>query len=137
MRVSAVWAPKGHDRSDVCFVCFGPDDGLGGVRIAVVGTGYVRLVVGVCLAESGAGVVCIDVDQVKLRLLEHRQVPFFEPGAHRCSRATGCSASPLATILRRAFAAARWCSSPSARRRLKTARLFEPRAQGPESSGHG
>ena len=50
------------------------------MRIAVVGTGYVGLVAGVCLAESGADVVCIDVDQTKLRLLEQGQVPFFEPG---------------------------------------------------------
>ena len=50
------------------------------MRIAVVGTGYVGLVAGVCLAESGADVVCIDVDQAKLRLLEQGQVPFFEPG---------------------------------------------------------
>jgi UDPglucose 6-dehydrogenase len=50
------------------------------VRIAVVGTGYVGLVAGVCLAESGADVVCIDVDQAKLRLLEKGEVPFFEPG---------------------------------------------------------
>jgi UDPglucose 6-dehydrogenase len=50
------------------------------VRVAVVGTGYVGLVAGVCLAESGADVVCIDVDQEKLRCLERGQVPFFEPG---------------------------------------------------------
>ncbi len=50
------------------------------MRIAVVGTGYVGLVAGVCLAESGADVVCIDVDQQKLRSLEKGQVPFFEPG---------------------------------------------------------
>ena len=50
------------------------------MRIAVVGTGYVGLVAGVCLAESGADVVCIDVDQAKLRLLEKGEVPFFEPG---------------------------------------------------------
>jgi UDPglucose 6-dehydrogenase len=50
------------------------------VRVAVVGTGYVGLVAGVCLAESGADVVCIDVDQEKLRCLERGEVPFFEPG---------------------------------------------------------
>jgi UDPglucose 6-dehydrogenase len=50
------------------------------VRVAVVGTGYVGLVAGVCLAESGADVVCIDVDEAKLKLLEQGQVPFFEPG---------------------------------------------------------
>jgi UDPglucose 6-dehydrogenase len=50
------------------------------MRVAVVGTGYVGLVAGVCLAESGADVVCIDVDQNKLRQLESGEVPFFEPG---------------------------------------------------------
>ena len=38
------------------------------------------LVAGVCLAESGADVVCIDVDRAKLDLLEKGEVPFFEPG---------------------------------------------------------
>lgn len=50
------------------------------MRVAVVGTGYVGLVAGVCLAESGADVVCIDVDQEKLKSLEKGQVPFYEPG---------------------------------------------------------
>ena len=50
------------------------------MRVAVVGTGYVGLVAGVCLAESGADVVCIDVDRAKLALLEKGEVPFFEPG---------------------------------------------------------
>ena len=50
------------------------------MRVAVVGTGYVGLVAGVCLAESGADVVCIDVDPDKLRRLERGEVPFFEPG---------------------------------------------------------
>jgi UDPglucose 6-dehydrogenase len=50
------------------------------MRVAVVGTGYVGLVAGVCLAESGADVACIDVDPDKLRRLEKGEVPFFEPG---------------------------------------------------------
>lgn len=50
------------------------------MRVAVVGTGYVGLVLGVCLAESGADVVCIDVDQQKLNQLERGEMPFFEPG---------------------------------------------------------
>ncbi len=50
------------------------------MRVAVVGTGYVGLVAGACLAESGADVVCIDVDQEKLKRLERGEVPFFEPG---------------------------------------------------------
>jgi UDPglucose 6-dehydrogenase len=50
------------------------------MRVAVVGSGYVGLVAGACLAESGADVTCIDVDQSKLRQLEAGEVPFFEPG---------------------------------------------------------
>jgi len=50
------------------------------MRVAVIGTGYVGLVAGVCLAESGADVACIDVDPDKLRRLERGEVPFFEPG---------------------------------------------------------
>jgi UDPglucose 6-dehydrogenase len=50
------------------------------MRVAVIGTGYVGLVAGVCLAESGADVACIDVDPDKLRRLEQGEVPFFEPG---------------------------------------------------------
>jgi UDPglucose 6-dehydrogenase len=50
------------------------------VKVAVVGSGYVGLVLGVCLAESGADVVCIDKNEAKLRLLEKGEVPFFEPG---------------------------------------------------------
>jgi UDPglucose 6-dehydrogenase len=50
------------------------------VKVAVVGSGYVGLVLGVCLAESGADVACIDKNQAKLKLLEKGEVPFFEPG---------------------------------------------------------
>lgn len=50
------------------------------MRIAVVGTGYVGLVAGACLAESGSDVVCVDVDEDKLRKLEAGRVPFYEPG---------------------------------------------------------
>lgn len=50
------------------------------MRIAVVGTGYVGLVAGACLAESGSDVVCVDVDQAKLQKLEAGKVPFYEPG---------------------------------------------------------
>jgi len=50
------------------------------VRITVVGTGYVGLVVGACLAETGNDVVCIDVDQRKIRALRRGRVPIFEPG---------------------------------------------------------
>ncbi|UDY37503.1 UDP-glucose dehydrogenase family protein [Dermatobacter hominis] len=51
-----------------------------GSRIAVVGTGYVGLTTGACLAHLGHEVVCLDTDRDKLRLLARGTVPFREPG---------------------------------------------------------
>ena len=50
------------------------------MKIAVVGTGYVGLVVGACLAESGNDVICVDKDESKVRMLKRGQVPIYEPG---------------------------------------------------------
>jgi len=50
------------------------------MRITVVGTGYVGLVVGTCLAETGHNVVCVDVDEAKIESLKHGVVPIYEPG---------------------------------------------------------
>jgi UDPglucose 6-dehydrogenase len=50
------------------------------VKIAVVGTGYVGLVTGTCLAESGNDVVGIDKDLGKIELLEAGRLPIYEPG---------------------------------------------------------
>lgn len=50
------------------------------MKIAVVGTGYVGLVVGVCLAENGNTVVCVDNDQRKIDVLRRGEVPIYEPG---------------------------------------------------------
>jgi UDPglucose 6-dehydrogenase len=50
------------------------------MRIAVVGTGYVGLVVGTCLAESGNDVTCVDLDARKVDALEKGEVPLHEPG---------------------------------------------------------
>src|SRR5262245_46863322 len=50
------------------------------MKVAVVGTGYVGLVAGACFADSGSNVVCVDVDENKLRKLEAGEIPFFEPG---------------------------------------------------------
>jgi UDPglucose 6-dehydrogenase len=49
------------------------------VKIAVIGSGYVGLVAGACFADSGTHVVCVDVDERKLKKLEAGDVPFFEP----------------------------------------------------------
>lgn len=50
------------------------------MRIAVVGTGYVGLVTGTCLAETGITVTCVDVDQAKVDLLNQGGMPIWEPG---------------------------------------------------------
>jgi UDPglucose 6-dehydrogenase len=50
------------------------------MKIAVVGTGYVGLVVGACLAETGNDVTCVDKDGAKIRALRRGKVPIYEPG---------------------------------------------------------
>src|SRR4051794_7820541 len=50
------------------------------MKITVIGTGYVGLVTGTCLAEMGNHVVCLDVDAAKIRLLEDGGIPIHEPG---------------------------------------------------------
>ncbi len=50
------------------------------MKIAVVGTGYVGLVAGVCFAESGNDVICVDKDAAKVRSLSRGQMPIYEPG---------------------------------------------------------
>ena len=50
------------------------------MQIAVAGTGYVGLVVGACLAETGNMVYCADVDQKKIDSLKENVIPIYEPG---------------------------------------------------------
>jgi len=50
------------------------------LHITVIGTGYVGLVVGACLAETGNEVVCADVDEGKIGMLNADQIPIYEPG---------------------------------------------------------
>jgi len=50
------------------------------VNITVIGTGYVGLVVGACLAETGNPVVCADLDQDKIEGLKRNVLPIYEPG---------------------------------------------------------
>ncbi|HUK66721.1 MAG TPA: UDP-glucose/GDP-mannose dehydrogenase family protein [Anaeromyxobacteraceae bacterium] len=50
------------------------------MKITVVGTGYVGLVTGTCLAESGNQVTCVDVDARKIALLREGGIPIYEPG---------------------------------------------------------
>lgn len=50
------------------------------MKITVVGTGYVGLVSGTCLAEVGNDVLCLDVDPEKINILENGGIPIYEPG---------------------------------------------------------
>ena len=50
------------------------------MKISVIGCGYVGLVSGVCFADSGHTVTCIDNDNKKIQLLKDNQVPIYEPG---------------------------------------------------------
>jgi UDPglucose 6-dehydrogenase len=56
------------------------------MKIAVVGTGYVGLVVGACLAENGNNVCCVDKDDAKIRLLQAGKIPIYEPGLEEVVR---------------------------------------------------
>jgi UDPglucose 6-dehydrogenase len=50
------------------------------MHVAVVGSGYVGLVAGACLAETGNDVVCVDVDERKIERLRQNDIPIYEPG---------------------------------------------------------
>ncbi|UKT64170.1 UDP-glucose dehydrogenase family protein [Pedobacter mucosus] len=50
------------------------------MKIAVIGTGYVGLVTGTCLAETGNDVICVDINEAKVRKMQDGIVPIYEPG---------------------------------------------------------
>jgi len=50
------------------------------MNICVIGTGYVGLVTGACLAEFGMSLICVDSDQEKINLLKQGTIPIYEPG---------------------------------------------------------
>lgn len=50
------------------------------MKIAVVGTGYVGLVTGTCLAETGNQVICVDINEKKIKMMKEGKLPIYEPG---------------------------------------------------------
>src|SRR5712671_7298919 len=56
------------------------------MKIAVVGTGYVGLVLGACLAENGNTVACVDKDESKVDMLKAGRMPIYEPGLEELVR---------------------------------------------------
>jgi len=50
------------------------------MKIAVIGTGYVGLVTGTCLAETGNDVICVDINESKVKKMQNGKVPIYEPG---------------------------------------------------------
>ncbi len=61
------------------------------MKIAVVGTGYVGLVTGTCLAETGNDVICVDCDRAKIDMLVEGEIPIYEPGLAELVRRNGAA----------------------------------------------
>ena len=61
------------------------------MRITVAGTGYVGLVAGVCFAEKGHDVTCVDVDENKVKMMESGKSPIYEEGLEELLRKTNAT----------------------------------------------
>ena len=94
------------------------------MHVAVIGSGYVGLVAGACLAETGNDVVCVDKDAEKIARLQRNEIPIYEPGLEPMVQRN--QADGRLTLHHRPARGGRATrgssSSPSAPRRARTAR---------------
>ena len=56
------------------------------MKVTVIGTGYVGLVTGACLAEVGNNILCLDLDLSKIEILSSGGIPIYEPGLQNMVR---------------------------------------------------
>jgi len=111
------------------------------VHIGVVGTGYVGLVVGACLAENGNFVACVDNDAAKSTGCGG-EIPIYEPGLNEWSRATsrrrGCASRPTSTrrCERARSSSSRWDAAGRGRLRRPDPRPRRGRAIGRAMNGY-
>jgi UDPglucose 6-dehydrogenase len=61
------------------------------MKVSIIGTGYVGLVTGACLADVGNHVLCLDVDEKKIAKLKGGEIPIYEPGLKEIVRANAAS----------------------------------------------
>ncbi len=61
------------------------------MKVSIIGTGYVGLVTGACLADVGNHVLCFDIDERKIAMLRRGEIPIFEPGLKEVVRANVAS----------------------------------------------
>ena len=61
------------------------------MKVTMIGTGYVGLVSGACLADVGNDVLCFDVDARKIAMLEGGEIPIYEPGLREIVRANAAA----------------------------------------------
>ena len=93
------------------------------MKIAVIGTGYVGLVTGTCLAETGNDVTCVDCDRKKIAMLNRGHIPIYEPGlAELVARNVAGGRLRFTTDLAAAAQNRSCCSWRSARRPAATVR---------------